>query len=439
MPYPLNVLNNSEYTTKMAKAAKATPQHMSRPSGPLVKNRPLIVQCPACQTKFSVPSSLLHGVDTPRFHCSRCDYIFALEADAGRSVEKPIGTLGEDSLFETNNSKTETTKQPIKPSSFAPKPSPTADTDRITKDSWSLLGEESPEDLTPLKSVANSEAASAADALPDDFFESNNQQFIDNDPNQIEFKFPPAPRRREIQTGAEEESNGYKNGRSSQFSAEPFDADLLKTSYRSELSGPERANQLDLESQPPPLIRRISPWKGSLYLIAPMVVALVFLAIYAYSFRASAGQNTAELISSNLPQVAPARLFIDQLTYRVESLSSGESVPVLSGKITNNTDQTFREIIVEGLAFDSLGRNIARTKTQAASSLAKTRIKSLSLEMIEDIQKRKAPQRFELRPGAEQEFSVALFFGESSANKLIGSPISRIYYYSARIYSVREK
>lgn len=38
----------------------------------------IIIQCPACKTKFSVEQSQLQGVSRPRFHCSRCSHYFEL-------------------------------------------------------------------------------------------------------------------------------------------------------------------------------------------------------------------------------------------------------------------------------------------------------------------------------------------------------------------------
>ncbi len=39
----------------------------------------MIIQCPACQTKFSIDSTVVNAVSSPRFHCSRCDHLFRLE------------------------------------------------------------------------------------------------------------------------------------------------------------------------------------------------------------------------------------------------------------------------------------------------------------------------------------------------------------------------
>lgn len=42
----------------------------------------MIIQCPSCDTKFSVDSSQLADVENPRFHCSRCDHFFESKLSA---------------------------------------------------------------------------------------------------------------------------------------------------------------------------------------------------------------------------------------------------------------------------------------------------------------------------------------------------------------------
>ena len=73
--------------------------------------------------------------------------------------------------------------------------------------------------------------------------------------------------------------------------------------------------------------------------------------------------KTGDLMSwltPGLPSVAPAKLLLDDLNYRLVNLENGDSIPIISGKIINDTGSSFSDIIIEGLAFDDLGRNIGR-------------------------------------------------------------------------------
>lgn len=60
------------------------------PSAPLPQsNNPhsLVIQCPACQTRFAVESAQLRGIAKPRFHCSRCSHYFGIEDLDNNQVE----------------------------------------------------------------------------------------------------------------------------------------------------------------------------------------------------------------------------------------------------------------------------------------------------------------------------------------------------------------
>ncbi|MFN8389192.1 MAG: zinc-ribbon domain-containing protein [Bdellovibrionota bacterium] len=69
-------------------------QPLQRPNGHCYSSKSLVVlgmiiQCPSCSTKFAVDSAQLADVDSPRFHCSRCDHFFELgqsaQADAAKT------------------------------------------------------------------------------------------------------------------------------------------------------------------------------------------------------------------------------------------------------------------------------------------------------------------------------------------------------------------
>lgn len=38
----------------------------------------VVIPCPSCNTKFAVESSLIAAIEKPKFHCSRCDAVFAI-------------------------------------------------------------------------------------------------------------------------------------------------------------------------------------------------------------------------------------------------------------------------------------------------------------------------------------------------------------------------
>jgi len=48
----------------------------------------VIVQCPSCQTKFSLEQEKLFGISDPQFHCSKCDHTFSGEKPSLRIPKK---------------------------------------------------------------------------------------------------------------------------------------------------------------------------------------------------------------------------------------------------------------------------------------------------------------------------------------------------------------
>ena len=55
-----------------------------------VKEIPKIIQCPACQTKFALSPENLKEQSNPKFHCSRCDYLFHTDLGIKSRVEKDV-------------------------------------------------------------------------------------------------------------------------------------------------------------------------------------------------------------------------------------------------------------------------------------------------------------------------------------------------------------
>ena len=45
------------------------------------QTRNIIIECTACQTRFSLNEGQLAGMINPRFHCSHCDHYFDLACE----------------------------------------------------------------------------------------------------------------------------------------------------------------------------------------------------------------------------------------------------------------------------------------------------------------------------------------------------------------------
>ncbi len=65
-----------------------------------------IIQCPSCNTKFALNSNQLAGIESPKFHCSRCNTIFSVDSESeetSQNVEKNESLSAEENTyFETD-------------------------------------------------------------------------------------------------------------------------------------------------------------------------------------------------------------------------------------------------------------------------------------------------------------------------------------------------
>ena len=75
----------------------------------------MIIQCPACKTRFSIEIDQFKGNSQPRFHCSRCGHYFAMEeskssqsnspgSSAKQVIDEAGGKVSEERFTETGSS-----------------------------------------------------------------------------------------------------------------------------------------------------------------------------------------------------------------------------------------------------------------------------------------------------------------------------------------------
>jgi predicted Zn finger-like uncharacterized protein len=64
----------------------------------------VVVVCPSCKTSFAVETAAVAALETPRFHCSRCDDIFVMK-DAPSDM-LPLGGVQVQSITQSRVSQT---------------------------------------------------------------------------------------------------------------------------------------------------------------------------------------------------------------------------------------------------------------------------------------------------------------------------------------------
>lgn len=447
-----------------------------------------IIQCPACNTKFALDKGLFDQQDCPRFHCSRCDNVFSLQTELKqdtqqknslenkieerkekRKIEKRIEQATEKQLeqnvehnlenfSENKPSVTSTTFQGLAEDlsnelglnqsvnqGVELIPNPNAPIAPILS---ALSNNQSDTDLQPESQITERSRAERPKTHRSQALRVPNQLDLSLDPyaphenNNTEHTGGTTPLRAKLsQLGAAKDSTLQT---AFDFNAKPS-ADTLELPrfsssiaerYSKSSSAPLRSDRPDLndDSKQPSFSTSANLRLGSLVknnplglISAPIVFLLAILALFTV-FSRQFPIEAHSLLSSifpNSPKVAPSGLNIEEPNFRRVILESGESVSLISGRILNNTSERFSEIQIEGQAFNNAGRLVSSATSSSATALARTRIKSLTPEMIDSIQSEK--RSFSLNPGEEQSFTIAL----------IDNDVSNASYFAARIFSVR--
>lgn len=362
-----------------------------------------IIQCPSCQTKFAIPTQKVVEVPLPRFHCSRCDYLFSLEE-------------GEQELSfvkRTDAKKSSTTEESLV------NPQPPAKERKRKSHSKSL---EIPKEFEPTSIPgAPHEHSGSLDAM---------NQKTPRDQLPFDFDISQA----DTLPNARQKSGSYLSG---------VQQDLVstrKSNFENEITGQPDFESERIDSQIYPIPGQPvakggaflgdwrTGWRAAGLLVAPLVCILALLSAAGMYLESDPvlGSKVLALFPA-IPHAAPAELAVDNTTVRRVELIDGEVVVLISGSLTNRGGGSFRDIVLEAFAYAPDGTAQAVTKVNASSTLANMGVRRLSLENIQALQKNEPAPGFRLRPGEDHEFAIALW----------GSEVSEARDFAVRPYSVK--
>lgn len=425
-----------------------------------------IVQCPGCSTRFAVDSSVIAQLDFPRFHCSRCDHVFALTESAGatRSVSNiepviadqteraPEPEVFQSATYQEADSEAHEDSQEVPYANgktgqwesvpTTPKITRIEQLEHTSLEIPSLLNTSKIESAPPHETVPTAKLAapsfqsvSAVAAggpqleMPFNFSESKSSAAPEGSISGPKISRP----KPEWELGVESPSA------SSEFSgmaSSNYTAEFLTKNYRDE----------DRTITPPEIMREpgvVLPssgtpqgWYALSIIVAPILIFLGLiggLSLYMTSSENGAGILNAGLFPS-VPQVPPAELHLKEPRFKKVTLENGENVYVVSGAVSNRGEKSLRDITLEGVAFDAQGRPIFSTRVNLGATLSKARLRSLSPEMIQKLQYGQINKSSDLMPGDEQDFAFAMLPDSNSDFQQAG--LNRAQYFGARIYSV---
>lgn len=355
-----------------------------------------IIQCPQCQTKFAVDSAVLAQVSAPRFHCSRCDYLFTAETKPASPTIVAHSILDRPALQEQTkpfNISDESTK-PV----AAPEPA--------KQPEWSL-GLPHVEQQAPIAP----RIPAGLHPAPRDSIEHK----------QMNFDFKRAPQ------------SGALNPQPSAFDAPEQARPARQTAVTTSAMQARPAMSDSLAPQDFALgfdyRRPSSRWNGLMIAAAPLIFFLSIIIGASYYLRSNShgAETLFASLSKSSTQVAPPEVNIVNARFKEITLESGETAFIVSGTLKNHSQHTLSDITLEGIGFSEDGSPVTRTRVDAGATLAKTRIRSLTQEMIRNLQSGQLKSKVTLKPGDSEDFSFALLNGEAAKAR----------YFSARVYSVR--
>jgi len=174
------------------------------------------------------------------------------------------------------------------------------------------------------------------------------------------------------------------------------------------------------------IIASESPWKA---VAMPVGVFFVVLVLIAASLRLSTAfaSGFSAITLPGAVQPSPSGLVIRSANYSRVTLDGGQVIGVISGSITNRGGESVQQVLFEGSLFDSAGKLIKSTISPAESQLTKTKIKTLTVDLLKDIQGAKTSRKDSLHPGETQNFTIAFLDGEHKKAR----------HYSTRVYAVK--
>ena len=460
----------------------------------------IVVACPSCKTSFAVETAAVAALETPRFHCSRCDDVFVLKDSA--SDTRP-GPLQVQSLTRNNASSFSRTapvtnravnqESLIKPSDFSisapsysqpshsqpshsqPSHSQPSHSQPSTYSAPSALGVAAPKAASP------NNAQSVSQIRPTTEETSNGQQsttkssptprselsllsqgFLDAEDSSASETIPAqsstpieatiAPVLAPVTINHTEEPSPRKFVLSDPTPqpSKPVQAKIESPTTEAYRPTPPRRSetvQADLASVAAQS-RRFSPrTQGLISMSLPILGVMVALLGLSYTARISP-QSIDALANAALPSFAkesvshlpPNKLSVRNISFKFKKTRSKETIGVVTGSITNETGKSIVGVEVEALGFNDRGEIVLSSRAPLRSALGNEKIADLSLETVRRFQSSLNAREASIAPKETIPFTVALVNnrGESGDETEDDSlDLSKVKYFSARIFSVR--
>ena len=460
----------------------------------------MVVDCPCCQTKFAVESSLIATYETPKFHCSRCDAVFEFthskttassrETSHGTSsfVDSRDYSSGEDShsasgSYSGNGSKLDSTpptydhqESTLRPSDFT-----LGNHDKVSSTSMpypeksvgrSLLG--FTDGTTSPSTITREEFVARAEQLGID---SRKHLDVQSAPYPTEFSNIPNRGERD----SFDISTLFDSPFSSDTQAAPLAKNLtdepphqLNREQVSDSNTPPSAGPAEITRQLKPeqvrqernqaiitqskarqekgikgkctaIARKFSYKNRDLFRmsrpIAKAIGAILVLAtltrLMPMAMDSILGAIVPTALAGKQLQLPPTSLSVSNLTFEFLETRAGRLIPVVRGVVENNATESYSQVVIEAVGFNGRGVATTRIKAPLYSALHREKIEDLSLKAIRDFQTSLNSQHEVIKSGQSVPFTIALIPGITESNSAATLEASKeLAFFSARIFSI---
>lgn len=431
----------------------------------------VVVTCPTCRTKFAVEGSLVASFEAPRFHCSRCDAVFELGAQAQQSKTSARQTkdrrwvlAGEPAgaPYQHNDNHSTPSVQPmLKPTDFSlgnASPAELAPQQPFAifptsneRPGLSLLGLNTPPEHTHSRAESEGLDAPALTRRTPPVSVKQISPSIASDPFSL-FDDPTIPTNKQTTSTSATPSTQWTVGdqpptkvetpnkppiAGSPSAALAQNADIAPTEKPKAWADPSTRGRLLATT-----VARLSIRTRSLaYLSAPLLAVMGLLLTTGYSsylapqtLDAGLQAVVPSIITGSTAQLPPSDLSVQDISLEFVKTQSREEIGIVRGIVHNNSAATLNDVRLEALGFDDRGQIVVRAQAPLRSALAREQVSDLSLATVRKFQESLSASSSKIAAGERVAFTVALL--DSSSGEGMPVDLSQVRYFSARVFSV---
>ena len=387
-----------------------------------------IVRCPSCQTRYAVASTVISEFDTPKFHCARCDQVFNLTEAEATPIEETSDTVGTGQhqriSVEFEKSPGEAAFKKVEPETVSYR----------EPESWQRRASVSSRALEIPGRLDNTSRAEPPHEHASG--EEHGEVWTVNTETQMSLAFNGEERKPRVSHAF---SLKDMPGRSAAEPSLPgaFALGDTNSPTLTDIRMPPGGGSAPPSGADTPKPRgALSAW-ATLFIPSLALLALLMCLGYYLGWDNETATRLTAAVSPSSPQIPPAGLVITDPAFQQLTLDNGDRVFLVSGTLSNRSEEVFDDVIIEGFTFNKSGRVLLSTRASMRSNLAKTRIKSLTVDMIKNLQGAEAIEAYTLKAGQKQDFTFAILPDDDS--QASRDRLSSSRFFGARIYSVRTK